>query len=165
MVLQLLKQGFSVTVWKRDVSKTSLLIERGTKLVDSPAEVVKLSDVVITMLRDDADLLKILMSILKVAKPGTTFIEMSPLTRRLAQDLANIMAQKGFYYLDALALNTKNASLDEKLTFWVAGSKETFEAQQALLEVIGQEIKYMGSDGDAIRGLLAVLGIVVPPLT
>ena len=55
MVLNLLKNGFQVMVYNRTESKVANLLENGAKQSLSPAEVARVSDVVITMLGDFAD--------------------------------------------------------------------------------------------------------------
>ena len=52
MAKNLLKAGFSLTVWNRDLNKADDLAAGGAAVAQSPAAVVQASDIVIAMLAD-----------------------------------------------------------------------------------------------------------------
>jgi 3-hydroxyisobutyrate dehydrogenase-like beta-hydroxyacid dehydrogenase len=60
MASNLVRRGFSVTVWNRTREKTQRLAEAGATVASSPRELANASRVVVTMVSDDAALERVL---------------------------------------------------------------------------------------------------------
>ena len=61
MAGRLLEHGYELTVWNRDKSKAQPLVEKGAKMAVSPADLAAGVEVVITMVKDDAVVRRILL--------------------------------------------------------------------------------------------------------
>ena len=57
----ILKAGFPLTVYNRTRSKAEELGEMGARVADSPAEVARNSDVIITMVSDSPDVQEVIL--------------------------------------------------------------------------------------------------------
>jgi 3-hydroxyisobutyrate dehydrogenase-like beta-hydroxyacid dehydrogenase len=152
MAGQLIEKGFALTVWNRDRTKAKPLVEKGAKLAESPAELASEVEVVITMLRDDAVVRKILLGdqgAINAAKPGTVFIDMSTVTPMLARELAVTCQAKGLPFLDAPVTGSKGAAASGQLSILVGGEASTLAAARDILEAMSQSITHVGPNGSS----------------
>ncbi len=150
MAANLVRKGFEVTVWNRDVTKSAPLTEMGAKVANSPAEMAAEAEVVVTMLRDDAAVRAVLsgpQGAFQSARPGTTFVEMSTVTPSLVQAMVEEAKAHGHSYLDVPVTGSKDAAAGGKLNLLVGGPAEVLEAQRDVLEAISQSITHLGPNG------------------
>jgi 3-hydroxyisobutyrate dehydrogenase len=152
MAGQLLEKGFELLVWNRDQKKAQPLVEKGAKLAESSADLASKVEVVITMLRDDAVVREILLGengAIRVAKPGTIFIDMSTVTPMLARELAAACKARGLPFLDAPVPGSKGAAASGQLGILVGGEASTLEAVRDILEAMSQSIIHVGLNGSS----------------
>jgi len=148
MAATLVKKGFAVTVWNRDHSKTNPLKELGASVATEVSTLAAEAEVVVSMLRDDAVVRRVLLEqAIPAAKPGTTFIDMSTVTPGMARQLAEGAAAHGCNFLDAPVSGSKAAAAGGQLNIMVGGSAEVLEAQRDVLAAMGQNIVHVGSNG------------------
>ena len=91
MGLNLLKAGFSLTVWNRTASRAESLVAAGAKLAKSPEEVAAASDVLITIVSDPPALEEVLWG-----KPGSWAVHGRPRCAPAGQPIHRF--QHGFAY-------------------------------------------------------------------
>ncbi len=152
MAANLVRKGFEVTVWNRDLSKTASLKELGAKVASNVGDLAVNAEVIVTMVRDDAAVRAVLTGpdgAFKKARPGTIFIEMSTVTPNLVRDMVATAEQAGFKYLDAPVTGSKGAAADGKLNILVGGSAEVLEEQRDVLEAMSQSIIHIGPNGSS----------------
>lgn len=152
MVGRLIEHGFELTVWNRDKSKAQPLVEKGAKLAASPADLASQVEVVITMVKDDAVVRKILLGdqgAIAAAKPGTTFIDMSTVTPMMSRELAEVCREKGFPFLDAPVTGSKGAAASGQLGILVGGDAATLETVRPVLQAMSQSITHIGPNGSS----------------
>lgn len=79
MAKNILKSGYSLKVFNRSLAKAEALEEFGAEIAKTLEELVKDSDVVITMLTDDKAVDEVMSSssFLENLKPGSIVIDMS----------------------------------------------------------------------------------------
>ena len=148
MAANLMKRGFPVTIWNRSAARCAPLVEIGADIAESPAELARSSDVVVSMLRDDQVVRELLLeSAVPAAQAGMTLIEMSTVTPALCRQLAAATAERQCSYLDAPVLGSRDAAAAGALTIIVGGPAETLEQHEDVLRAMGQKIMHVGPNG------------------
>ena len=88
MAPRFLDAGYNLVVWNRTLEKCSALAERGARVASSLGEVAKSSDVVVSILGDDASVSEVYLGdggLLSSELAGTLFIDMSTVQPRTSK--------------------------------------------------------------------------------
>jgi 3-hydroxyisobutyrate dehydrogenase len=162
MARNLLRAGFEVTVYNRTAAKAAPLEEAGAKLAASPAALWEVSDILITMVADDAALKAIYSGGFlaglsgPAAASGKMVIDMSTVSPATSRELAGHLAEKGVEYLDApVAGSVKPAELGQ-LVIMAGGKKEAYEAALPIFAKLGKASFLMGEQGAGNAAKLAM---------
>ena len=158
MAANLIQKGFMVTVYNRTAEKADELVHLGAEVGLSPADVARSSDVLITMLSNDAALLETFYSeqgILSGIHPALTIIDSSTVSPQTSQKLAEELAAHFVDFLDAPVTGSKPAAEAGTLTFMVGGSQEVFDEHQDLFLALGSKALYLGPSGSGSYAKLA----------
>lgn len=150
MVSHLLKGGYKAHVYNRTKSKAEDLLEIGAIWQDSPAEVAKVADVIITMVGYPADVEEVYFGdrgILSSAKNGSVVIDMTTSRPDLAVKIYNAADKKGIQALDAPVSGGDIGAREGKLSIMVGGDKESYEKVKPLFELMGENIVFQGPAG------------------
>lgn len=142
--------GFPLTVYNRNPEKTSPFAKAGAKVAGSPREAAANSDVIISIVADDAASRGVWLGengALAGASPGTVLIESGTLTVGWIKELAAVAAQRGCEFLDAPVTGTKPQATAGQLRFLVGGSAAALETVRPVLSVLGHEIVHLGPTG------------------
>ena len=96
MAKNLLKSGYKLKVFNRSQDKAERLKEFGAELSTTIKAAVTNSDVIITMLTDDAAVEKVIGSdeFIKNIKPNATVIDMSSINPVLSKKCAKLLKEK-----------------------------------------------------------------------
>jgi 3-hydroxyisobutyrate dehydrogenase-like beta-hydroxyacid dehydrogenase len=143
----------------RTKSKTQPLIDRGLEWRDTPREVAAASDVVFSMVTDDAALDAITSGadgILAGLTDRKVFVDMSTVSPRASRELAERARALGGQMLDAPVSGSIPQAEAGTLAIMVGGSDEAFATAQPLLSELGQTVTHVGGNG---QGLLLKLAI------
>ncbi|KQX52011.1 MULTISPECIES: NAD(P)-binding domain-containing protein [unclassified Paenibacillus] len=158
MAANLIQKGFMVTVYNRTAEKADELAHLGAEMSLTPAEVARSSDVLITMLSNDASLLETFYSeqgILSGIHPALTIIDSSTVAPQTSQKLAEELAAHFVDFLDAPVTGSKPAAEAGTLTFMVGGSQEVFDEHQDVFLALGSKALYLGPSGSGSYAKLA----------
>lgn len=158
MAANLIQKGFMVTVYNRTAEKADELAHLGAEVGLTPAEVARSSDVLITMLSNDASLLETFYSeqgILSGVHPALTIIDSSTVSPQTSQKLAEELAAHFVDFLDAPVTGSKPAAEAGTLTFMVGGNQEVFDEQQDVFLALGTKALYLGPSGSGSYAKLA----------
>ncbi|MFS8572044.1 MAG: NAD(P)-binding domain-containing protein, partial [Clostridia bacterium] len=104
MARNLLRAGYSLTVYNRSRGPVDELAAEGAAPAGSPAELAAESDVIITIVTDSPDVEEVIAGergVIHGARPGSAVIDMSTISPKVARELAARLAQKGVAMLDA----------------------------------------------------------------
>src|SRR2546430_17263447 len=104
MVSNLLKAGFSCTIYDINPAPVEALVAEGATSVSSAAEVAKSSDIFVTMVVNDAQFAATLFepgNAASALKPGAIVIGMSTMSVRMVREAATLLQQAEVQYLDA----------------------------------------------------------------
>lgn len=150
MALNLLKNGFQVMVYNRTESKVANLLENGAKQSLSPAEVARVSDVVITMLGDSADVEQIILGkggVIEGGHHGLIVVDMGTISPKTTKEIAVCLKKKGIEMLDAPVSGGEKGAIDGSLSVMVGGNEEVYKKCIPVFESMGKKINYFGSAG------------------
>lgn len=158
MAANLIQKGFMVTVYNRTAEKADELAHLGAEVGLTPSEVARSSDVLITMLSNDASLLETFYSeqgILSGIHPALTIIDSSTVSPQTSQKLAEELAAHFVDFLDAPVTGSKPAAEAGTLTFMVGGSQEVFDEHHDVFLALGSKALYLGPSGSGSYAKLA----------
>ena len=150
MVSHLIRGGYRAHVYNRTKSKADDLLKIGAIWQDSPAEIAKTADVIITIVGYPADVEEVYFSdngILNSAQKGSVVIDMTTSSPDLAVKIYDAAKTKGVNALDAPVSGGDIGARDGKLSIMVGGDKETFEKVKPLFELMGENIVFQGKAG------------------
>ena len=139
MAKNLLKSGFTVKVFNRSTNKAEPLKEFGAEISKSIKEVVKDSDVVITMLTDDTAIDDVMSSLefLDNLKSGATVIDMSSVKPTTAIKHGNNLQSKNINYLDAPVSGGTIGAEEASLAIMVGGEQKVFDEVVDVFKTMG----------------------------
>lgn len=156
MAMNLLKGGFDVAVYNRSAEKMQSLISAGARSFSSIEEVVPNSNVVFTMLSDDAGVSAVYNDLLKSDISKKLFINMSTISPELTIKLSEQIEAKGGHYLDAPVSGSVKPATDGTLIILVAGREIDYEAATMFFEKLGKFSLYLGEAGLGAKAKLAI---------
>lgn len=148
---RLLDAKIAVTGWNRTRAKAEPLIARGMGWADSPRAVAQATDVVLTMLTNDAALSAVSEGAdgLLAGIRGKTLVEMSTVGTAHVRALAHATAAAGGVLLDAPVLGSQVSVRQGKLLIMVGGDLAALERVRPVLEAIGPKVFHVGDVGQA----------------
>lgn len=140
MAANLLKAGYSVTVWNRSADKLKPLVDRGAQKADSPADAARGADVLFTMVSDGPVVTDLLFDrgAAEALPEGALVIDTSSILPRAARDHARRLAGEGKQHLDAPVSGGPSGAEQGKLAIMVGGEEEAFERGKGILSVLGR---------------------------
>ena len=139
MAKNLLKSGYKLKAFNRSQDKAERLKEFGAELSTSIKDSVTSSDVIITMLTDDAAVEKVISSdeFIKNIKPNATVIDMSSINPVLSKKCAKLLKEKKINYLDAPVSGGTIGAEEASLAIMVGGDEKAFNECVDLLKILG----------------------------
>ena len=166
MATNLLKAGFSVTVWNRTPAKAETLAAAGAKVSPSAADAVHDTDIVITMLTNGPAVEDVLFGGGKVAaaiRKGALVIDMSSIPPAIARDHAKRLAKLGIAHLDAPVSGGTGGAQSGKLVIMAGGPPDDFARAQTVFAPLGKPTLVGGSGAGQLAKLCnqAIVGITI----
>jgi 3-hydroxyisobutyrate dehydrogenase-like beta-hydroxyacid dehydrogenase len=143
----LARAGHDVSIWNRTIDKARALVEAGATLVANPKTVASRSDVVFTMLADDAALDSVLggeHGAIAGLKAGALHISMSTIAVATADRIAAMHRALGQRFLCAPVFGRPEAAAAAKLFVVAAGDPADLQTATPLFDAISQRVFYLG---------------------
>ena len=139
MASNLLKKKLNLKVFSRTLDKAKPLEKLGAHISNSLGEVVKDTDIIITMLTDDEAVEKVLgdKKFLNNLKPSSTVIDMSSIKPKIAIQFGKILEEKEINFLDAPVSGGTIGAEDGSLAIMVGGEQKTFDYAFDTLKIMG----------------------------
>ncbi|BEL03577.1 2-hydroxy-3-oxopropionate reductase [Actinoplanes sichuanensis] len=150
MAVNLAEAGFDVVGFDVVPPRNDLLTRAGGRIAGSVAEAVRKADVVVTMVRDSADVETVALGeqgILAHARPGLLYIDMSSISPTTSRDVAAEAELLGVRALDAPVSGGESGAIEGSLSIMVGGDAEDFQAALPVLEVVGATVVHVGPHG------------------
>jgi 3-hydroxyisobutyrate dehydrogenase-like beta-hydroxyacid dehydrogenase len=146
--MNLAQAGYELTVFNRTREKAEAWVgEHGGTVADSPADVAKASDVVITMVVDGAQVTDMVEQAQPGAREGTLFVAMSTIAPATARALDERLRSEGHAFVDAPVTGSSPKAKTGTLTIMCGGASGDIERARPLFEVMGEKIVVCGEAG------------------
>src|SRR5690554_2426151 len=151
MAQHLLTSGYRLNIHNRTKSKADELIEIGCNWYNSPAELAKNSDVVITIIGSPQDVEECYFGpegIFKGINQGTILIDMTTTKPSLAIRISEHAKNNfGAQFIDAPVSGGEVGAVNGTLSIMIGGEKEVVDSAIPLFEVFGENMVYQGPSG------------------
>lgn len=142
----LLKNGHELTAWNRTTSHIAPLVEQGAVAASTPAEAVKQSEVIFSMLMDDRALEEVVIgnNVIEAMPEGAIHVCLSTISVELSQQLTVEHSARKRIFVASPVFGRPNVAADGKLWTVVAGKPEAVEKIYPLLETFSRGITIVG---------------------
>jgi 3-hydroxyisobutyrate dehydrogenase len=133
---------------------TKLATELGCAAAQDLSEVTAQSDVIITVVSDDAAMRKIFApsgDSLLLNSTGKVFINCATITPRMHIEVEGLAAKAGARSLEACMASSITQARDGSLYLMCGGNEEAFRAAQSILGKLGKTVRYVGKAGEAAK--------------
>lgn len=146
----LLKKGFSVTVWNRTTTRADELVAQGAHTAKSPRECAAAVDVLITIVSDPPAVEQVLWEtdgVLAGLRRGSVLVDSSTVSPALARRTAAACADRGLEYLDAPVTGGTWGAEKGELVMMVGGPAETLARVEPVFAAIAKRWFHLGPNG------------------
>ena len=139
MAKNILKSGYKLKVFNRSLVKAEPLKDFGAEISKTVSELVKDSEIIITMLTDDKAVDEVMGSshFLDNLKPGSTVIDMSSTKPITAEKHGKNLSLKKIDYLDAPVSGGTIGAEEGSLAIMIGGDQKVFNNAEDLLKTMG----------------------------
>ena len=139
MAKNILKSGYKLKVFNRSLVKAEPLKEFGAEISKTVSELVKDSEIIITMLTDDKAVDEVMGSshFLDNLKPGSIVIDMSSTKPITAKKHGKNLSLKKIDYLDAPVSGGTIGAEEGSLAIMIGGDQKVFNKAEDLLKTMG----------------------------
>ena len=148
MAPRLIHAGYPLTVYDRTREKAQAI--EGATVAETPEEAAANSEVVISIVTDDAALEEVMLGpngVLAGTHAGSVIIDMSTVSPRASRHLFQAARAKGVAMIDAAVSGSVPQVEQGSLVIFVGGEQETYQRCRPLLGILGQSSFYMGPSG------------------
>lgn len=167
MAANLARAGFPLTVWNRTPQKAEPLRALGATVADKAIDVAAASEVLITMVSDDAALGDLLFGPDGVAgalAPGTVLVDMSTTSPQAMKTMAARLDQHGVHLVDSPVFGSTEPAISGDLWAIVGADPEHLARVRPQLDAMCGTIFEMGPVGAGslmkVSGNLVVTGMI-----
>ncbi|MCM3241640.1 NAD(P)-dependent oxidoreductase [Cytobacillus oceanisediminis] len=150
MAGHLLKAGYPLVVYTRTKEKASELIKHGAEWAETPLEVAKKANFIITIVGYPADVEEVYLGengIITNGRENTYVIDMTTSTPTLAKKIYEEAGKKGMHAIDAPVSGGDIGARDAKLSIMAGGDRDAFLAVEPIFNLLGTNIVYQGKAG------------------
>ena len=139
MAKNILKSGYKLKVFNRSLVKAEPLKDFGAEISKTVSELVKDSEIIITMLTDDKAVDEVMGSshFLDNLKPESTVIDMSSTKPITAKKHGKNLSLKKIDYLDAPVSGGTIGAEEGSLAIMIGGDQKVFNNSEDLLKTMG----------------------------
>ncbi len=150
MINNLLKADVNVNVYNRTKSHADTVVKNGAHWVDTPKEIARISDTIITIIGTPSDVKEVYFGedgIFSGIKKDTLLIDMTTSSPDLAQQIYDESKKRSANSLDAPVSGGDVGAKNGTLTIMVGGDKDAFEQAMPIFNTLGSSIKLFGGPG------------------
>ena len=140
-----------ISVFNRTKTKSDIWSNTyNGKICNSPAELAKVSDVIILCVGNDNDVREIItgdQGLLDNLKTESIIVDHTTTSANLSKELEGLLKSKDINYLDAPVSGGEAGAKSGKLSIMVGGNKDSYKLIKTIIKPYTKLIKYMGSSG------------------
>ena len=162
MAANVARAGFETSAWNRTPGRAPELDELGLRRFDSPADVARSSDIVVSIVSDTPDVEAVLFGpdgVAEGAQPGTLVVDMSTISPSATRDFAARLAEREVAMLDAPVSGGSEGAQKGTLSIFVGGEAADLERARPVFEAMGKTITHVGpiGAGQAVKAVNQVI--------
>lgn len=150
MAANLLKAGHDVVAYNRTPGKAATLLAQGATEAASPQQAAAGAEIIITCVSDSPDVEAVVLGdrgIIHGAQAGSLVIDMSTISPRVTQRLAQTLLEQGIHMIDAPVSGGSEGAQQGTLSIMVGGAAEDVTRAIPVLEAMGRTITHVGEIG------------------
>jgi 3-hydroxyisobutyrate dehydrogenase-like beta-hydroxyacid dehydrogenase len=159
----LLEAGFNLTVFDADIERIRLQERRGAHGASSVAEVARNTDVIFSIIPDDAALRHIALGVGGVianALPDAIYIDMSTVSPTISEIVRDTALTQRLGYIAAPVSGSTILAERRELTVFASGPANCYQKVKPLFDAISSKQYYVGGDQQARYLKLAINHLV-----
>ena len=150
--LHLLKSGYNLTVFNRTKNKTEKLAKNGANVVDTPKQVARKSDLIITVIRDANAVIEVGFGengISAAKNENLVVADMSTINPNSAKEISEKFSNHDIEFLEIPVMGGPNVAIDGKLVMMISGRENVFKKFRKVFETIAHKTYFLGDTGTA----------------
>jgi 3-hydroxyisobutyrate dehydrogenase len=150
MCANLMRAGFSATVYNRTRAKADALLAQGARWADSPRAVAAESDVIFSIVGYPADVRDVLLGAtgaLGGCRPGAILVDMTTSEPTLAVEIAAAASAQDVLSIDAPVSGGDVGAREARLSIMIGGDARAVTALDACWQALGKTIVHHGGPG------------------
>ncbi len=140
-----------IAVFNRTKKKSEIWSAKyNGKICSSPADLAKISDVIILWVGNDDDVRDIVtgyQGLLENIKPGSIIVDHTTTSAKLAKEIYELLDSNDIFYIDAPVSGGEVGAQSGMLSIMAGGNKDAYDQIKSILEPYTKLIKYMGLSG------------------
>jgi 3-hydroxyisobutyrate dehydrogenase len=151
MGFNLMKAGYSLTVYDINPKPLKEFQEKGAAVGQSIREVASKSDVVITMVPNSGDVETVVLKeggVMEGLKSHSIVVDMSTIDPSVSRKIAKVLREKEIHMLDAPVSGGQMGAEAGTLAIMVGGEEEIFKRCLPIFKAMGENIFYCGPSGN-----------------
>jgi 3-hydroxyisobutyrate dehydrogenase-like beta-hydroxyacid dehydrogenase len=122
-------------------------IAAGATWADSPRRVAESCAVVLTSLPGPPEVAAVAAELANGFAPGSVVFDLSTNSPTVVRQLHADYAKRGLHFLDAPVSGGPKGAASGRCAIWVGGEREVFEKHRAVLDAMGDQVRYIGPIG------------------
>ncbi len=150
MAKNLIRQGFSLIVHNRTKSRAEPLIELGATWADSPAQLARSVDMLITMLSTPEVVENMALGeqgFLKNLPKGSLWMDCTTVNPSFSRKMAALAEEQHIRFVDAPVAGSKKPAEEGQLLFLVGGKRQDVVFCEPLFKAMGKKHLHVGPAG------------------
>ena len=159
MAANLIKAGYSLTVYNRSAGKDEDLKLLGALTATSPAQIIEQCAIVVIMVSDDSAIQELFTGkdgLLSANVSGKIIINMSTVSPGISKSMAALCTAQNNAYLDAPVSGSVKQAVEGQLVIMVGGEEKAFEIVKPVLDNLGKLSMHVGGSGAGNTAKLAI---------
>lgn len=140
-----------IAVFNRTKKKSEIWSAKyNGKICSSPADLAKISDVIMLCVGNDGDVRDIVtgyQGLLENIKPGSIIVDHTTTSAKLAKEIYELLDSNDIFYIDAPVSGGEVGAQSGMLSIMAGGNKDAYNQIKSILEPYTKLIKYMGLSG------------------
>ena len=151
MAGHLANQNNNISVFNRTLEKSKTWNTKYQGVIcNSPAELAKLSDVIMICIGNDNDVRDVISGrdgVINYLKEGSIIVDHTTTSSELSKEMNELLNPKDIFYIDAPVSGGEAGAQSGQLSIMAGGDKDAFNLIKNILEPYTKFIKYMGPSG------------------
>jgi 3-hydroxyisobutyrate dehydrogenase len=157
MARNLLRAGFQVRVWNRTLDKARVLAAEGADMAETPADAVRETAFVITMLIDGAAVLAVMGQAAESVPDGAVWLQTSMVGADVER-VAEFAEGHGITFVNCPVIGTRETAKHGRLVVLASGPGDALDRAQPIFDAIGSKTVRLepGVGGASRKRLVAI---------